>query len=1575
MNKLVSANFCKLICRKFILLGLLLVASTGALFSQPARDQQTDDTQNQPEYVENEIIVQIKATAAKQAGLSHRPIYGATGMAAFDALNNRYGVRSAEPAFKTVSQKAANAAKADQFGLTRTYVLTVSVGTDIEEAIAEYAKLPEVAYAEPNLIRTLNAIPNDPLYASQWALNNTGQAIPYNNVGTVGTPGADINAQLAWDLHTGDNSIILAIIDSGVDYNHPDFAGRMVPGYDFYNNDNDPMDDNGHGTACAGIAAATGNNGIGVAGVNWNCKIMPLKAGGSGNSLTLTAIVNSINYAADNGAHVLSMSFGGGYSATEEAAVNYAHSMGCILVASRGNGNSAFANYPASFANVMAIGAMSPCNERKSPSSCDGETFWGSSYGADLDVMAPGTRIHTTDILGAGGYSAGDYTATFNGTSSAAPFVAGVAALVRSYAPSLTNDDIRDVINSTAVDIGAAGFDIETGYGRVNAYAALNFALSSVPPQASVSPTGLSFTMDPDLTDSDVFTISNTGGANARNLFWNITYDPACTWLSIDKSSGRTADGANEQITVSINTLGMIAGNYQCTLDINSNDPDDPVIQVVVDLNVNSLPPPLANISPAAFSLSRNTGEVVTEPLTIANDAPTGNLNLHWSASFQGTDCNLMSLSQTSGVVAPGNADISNLTINLAGVSAGNYSCTIEITTNDPTAITVQIPVSVTVNVPVVGSNKLYVINGGGTSGVPEILRMDLDGSNPALMYNNHARPIDGDLDKINRKLYWFDWTNDALYKGDLNGTGQTTVIGGLTSTLVSIALDVPNNHMYYIAQSPQPPRIVRADLDGNNPTELIQMPGQYWVNDLVLDIPNGYMYWTNEGVWRAGIDGSNPIHLIPLDNYNANNTMAIDVAGGKVYWTQSYPNSAILRANLADGSNPEVLNNNPPLSSFYSLDLDLINNKIYMSGYSWDGSNYNGSIHRADLQVGATPELVYADPTLDFPHIILDVAEPCGITGLSAGNQTACDPADNTYTQDVTVTYANAPTSGTLDVNGQNFTITASPQTVTLVGLVSNGQAVNVTASFSEDPTCSLTETALFTAPENCEPCAITALAAGTQTACDPVTNLYTQQVTVTYAHQPASGTLDVNGQSYAITASPQTVTLIDLVSDGQAVDVTASFSAEPACSLTANALFTAPEACDALDICAEINPLIAEIDALLNNPGTPRKSKSKLIKAKNYLNSACDNFTAGEYDRGYNDLADAADELDKAMDKGANAGAIRVATVDLARLIATETIADAQAFAGDPAIDQLLSKAAEALADGDAERADDKFDKAVKEYGKAWEYAAEAIQLANDTGTGGEISMDLDPIIAAIDALLADNPNKKARKALQKAHGKVTDAQSKFDSGEIEDGYGKLEDAAGYLEDATDEGSDADPVIADLLSLGRDYAVAKITEAQTYAGTPEVDHQITKAQNYLSDGDSYAGQGKNEKAMDRYGKAWAEAQEGVLLGNGLGKTTVEPVVVIPTEYGLDQNYPNPFNPVTTIRFALPQSGNVTLKIFNLSGQLVRTLVSSEFAAGQHQIVWNGRNDNGEKVASGMYLYRITAGSFVQTKKMMLMK
>lgn len=224
--------------------------------------------------------------------------------------------------------------------------------------------------------------------------------------------------------------------------------------------------------------------------------------------------------------------------------------------------------------------------------------------------------------------------------------------------------------------------------------------------------------------------------------------------------------------------------------------------------------------------------------------------------------------------------------------------------------------------------------------------------------------------------------------------------------------------------------------------------------------------------------------------------------------------------------------------------------------------------------------------------------AGPCAISGITAGAQTACVPATNTYTQAVTVTYANPPAGGQLSVNGQNFAITSSPQTVILSGLTANGAGVNVTASFTAEPACTFTANNLFTAPASCAPvCNISGITAGAQTACVPATNTYTQQVTVTYSNAPASGQLNVNGQNFAITGSPQTVTLTNLPSDGSAVSVTASFTASPACTFTANNLFTAPASC--APVCA-ISDITAGTPSACN-PATNTYSVSVTITFSN--------------------------------------------------------------------------------------------------------------------------------------------------------------------------------------------------------------------------------------------------------------------------------------------------------------------------------------------------------------------------------------
>lgn len=188
-----------------------------------------------------------------------------------------------------------------------------------------------------------------------------------------------------------------------------------------------------------------------------------------------------------------------------------------------------------------------------------------------------------------------------------------------------------------------------------------------------------------------------------------------------------------------------------------------------------------------------------------------------------------------------------------------------------------------------------------------------------------------------------------------------------------------------------------------------------------------------------------------------------------------------------------------------------------------------------------------------------------CDITNITAGTQGACNSGDNTYTQEITITYSNEPASGTLDIETpaiQSFSITSSPQTIILTGLFADGNTVSPIASFSAEPTCAQGSLDLFTAPVACAvSCSVDNVALGTQSACNPSNDTYTQEVTITYSNEPATGTLDVNGQSFAIGSSPQTVTLIGLTADGATVNGTVEFSDDVTCNDTVS--FTAPASC----------------------------------------------------------------------------------------------------------------------------------------------------------------------------------------------------------------------------------------------------------------------------------------------------------------------------------------------------------------------------------------------------------------------------
>lgn len=349
---------------------------------------------------------------------------------------------------------------------------------------AHFHQLSSVLYAEPDFVYSYQAVPNDPTYPAMDGLDNTGQ--------NGGTPDADIDAPEAWDLTTGSTEVVIAIIDSGLDTAHPDIAANVwvnpgeiagdgidndgngyiddVSGWDFANNDNVPNDVVGHGTHVAGTVAAVGNNGVGVTGVSWNSKLLPLKIGEA--TLTTAAIVEAIQYAtmmrSTYGINipVSNNSYGGyGYSQATFDAVAAHTGAGILFVAAAGNDtndNDAIPSYPAGYdlPGIVAVAA----------SDNDDQLAGFSNYGTtSVDIAGPGVNVTSTwpTALIAAGYN------TIDGTSMASPHVAGVVALMNSLVPGLSIDVIKAALLSGADVIPAFGGDV-AGNRRLNALGALN---------------------------------------------------------------------------------------------------------------------------------------------------------------------------------------------------------------------------------------------------------------------------------------------------------------------------------------------------------------------------------------------------------------------------------------------------------------------------------------------------------------------------------------------------------------------------------------------------------------------------------------------------------------------------------------------------------------------------------------------------------------------------------------------------------------------------------------------------------------------------------------------------------------------------------------------------------------------------------------------------------------------------------------------------------------------------------------------------------------------------------------------
>jgi thermitase len=354
------------------------------------------------------------------------------------------------------------------------YRLGLPADRTVDQMLELCRQDPRCEYAEPNYLgEGGDVVPNDPFLSAQWHLHNVGQ--------TGGTPDADIDALEGWQTTTGSSSIVVAVLDTGIDFGHPEFEGRTLAGFDFVNDDPDPQADHPHGVFVSGILAANADNGFSVAGVDHHVSILPVKVLDVRNLGTTADLAQGLVFAAGNGARVINMSLiNYPLTFTLNAALQFARDAGAILVACAGNGGLGDADRsgPGASPLTISVGATTQNDARAS--------FSGT--GNALDVVAPGLGVITVASDRANG------VASFSGCSAATPIVSGVATLLLSLNPQLTHDDVLNILAETADDsVGppqedTPGRDNFFGYGRVN----LNNALRrpAPPPTCDVNADG-----------------------------------------------------------------------------------------------------------------------------------------------------------------------------------------------------------------------------------------------------------------------------------------------------------------------------------------------------------------------------------------------------------------------------------------------------------------------------------------------------------------------------------------------------------------------------------------------------------------------------------------------------------------------------------------------------------------------------------------------------------------------------------------------------------------------------------------------------------------------------------------------------------------------------------------------------------------------------------------------------------------------------------------------------------------------------------------------------------------------------
>lgn len=681
--------------RRIILLAVAffgsLVPSSVALRAQGGSAPASLDAVLQPAHIAGEVLVKFKDGASPSAVESYRVQFNARTLAQFRSGGQHW---------------------------------RLGPGHTEGEAIAALRQSGLVDYVEPNYTMSLTVAPDDPRYSELYGLHNTGQ---YG-----GTPGADIDAERAWGVSTGSPDVIVAVIDTGVDYTHADLSANMwsnpgeipangldddnngfvddVRGWDFSNGDNDPMDDHSHGTHVSGTIGATGNNGVGVVGVAWTIKILPLKFLGSDGSGTTSNAVRAVEYATAAGVDVMSNSWGGGgFSQALLDAIQAASDAGILFVAAAGNygsDNDLYPFYPSNYEspNVVAVAATDR----------NDNLAYFSDYGlTTVDLGAPG--VDTLSCIPGNGYG------TKSGTSMATPHVSGVAALIRAVAPGIDVVHLKERLLAAVDPVPSLTGRTVTG-GRLNAFLAIADP-DAIPPRA-VDDLRVAGATSNSLTvtwtapgDDDV-----VGTAAAYEVRWSDLPIDADNFAAGTLAAGTPPPAASGQAQ-SFELAGLQPGRtYYVAL--KSKDEWGNTSELSNVTSGETLPPPTFSSSPSSFAADLLTGGSATRVLTLSN---VGVGTLDWRiANPSEAGYPWLAAAPRVGRLGAGEQAEITLTVDATGLDGGVYTGSIDVSTNDPERPLVGHPFTLTVTgAPdiallgseiVVTSSRTYSVDGAVTT-------------------------------------------------------------------------------------------------------------------------------------------------------------------------------------------------------------------------------------------------------------------------------------------------------------------------------------------------------------------------------------------------------------------------------------------------------------------------------------------------------------------------------------------------------------------------------------------------------------------------------------------------------------------------------------------------------------------------------------------------------------------------------------------------------------------------------------------------------------------------------------------